>query len=206
MVIPINPINPIRVKHFGVGLQILNIFNLSTFVDSAGTKRKLSSDQHIGSNILVKYELSRSQSKALIKSASTERLCFHTNLISSLQLLFPYRRGKKTTKIVKRLSQTSFLNKTPLEKFKSQEESCSKRLPRHMRKMTTVDPTPSKLNINSYFRQTDEQQHVVCHVTPRTKCTIIHRQSGTMTYLRFISNDGVIICFLLQSEISLYCH
>lgn len=203
------PINPIRVKHFGVGLQIQNIFNLSTFVDSAGTKRKLSSDQHIGSNILVKYELSRSQSKALIKSASTERLCFHTNLISSLQLLFPHRRGKKPTKIVRRLSQTSFLNKTPLEKFKSQEESCSKRLPRHMRKMTTVDLTPSKLNINSYFRKTDEQrvlQHGVCHVTPRTKCTIILRQSGTMTYLRFISNDGVIICFLLQSEISLYCH
>lgn len=118
---------PIRVpsKNYWVGLQIRNSDQpVSDCWFSGDSQRKLSSDQHIGSNILVKYELSRSQSKALIKSASAERLRFHTNLISSLQLAFLRIAGaRKTTKIVRRLSQTSFLNKTPLEKFNSQDES-----------------------------------------------------------------------------------
>ncbi len=127
LLLPWSFLSEYRQKKDWVGLQTRNSSQpVSDCWFSRDKQRKLSSDQHIGSNILVKYELSRSQSKAMIKSASTERLRFHTNLISSPNSPFSASPGKKTTKIVRRWSQTSFLNKTPLEKFKSQEESRAK--------------------------------------------------------------------------------
>lgn len=89
LLLPWSFLSEYRQKKDRVGLQIRNSSQpVSDCWFSRDKLSKLSSNQHIGSNILVKYELSRSQSKAMIKSASTERLRFHTNLISSLQLAF----------------------------------------------------------------------------------------------------------------------
>lgn len=68
------------------------------------------------------------------------------------------------------------------------------RLPRRqMRKPTAVDPTASKLNTDSYFRETAQMMNnnaflnkPFCHVTQLAKFIILLWRSETVTYLHFI--------------------
>lgn len=62
-----------------------------------GRVQKLSSDQHIGCNILVKYELSRSQSKVWLNQAPPRTCVFTQIWFSCLQLsFFPTLLGQET--------------------------------------------------------------------------------------------------------------
>lgn len=144
MVIP----NPIRVQpqHYWVGLQIQNSFQpVYVCWFSRGNWARISI-------LALIYWLNMSSAGPRAKlwlNQRPQRGCVFTQIwFLPSNSPFSASPGQENHQNCEKMISNLIPKQNSAWKVQiSRGESCSKRFPRHMRKMPTVDPTPSKLNI-----------------------------------------------------------